>query len=120
MVQILNHTRSVDNIVILAVVNHNPNAVQHNHHWVRISSSNISHKAVVNCIISRHIIDVRRNIEGSLVFLQELSESLVIITVFSEIVVVHSSQILLFNIIIVGQEIEILVGLCKRKATSWY
>lgn len=69
-------------------------------------------EAFVDLVASWLVADVGRHSELQFIVLKEGRKGLISVAILSVVVVIHSSKVLIFHVIIVGEIVEVLSCLC--------
>jgi hypothetical protein len=70
-------------------------------------------ESLINIIVSRNIVNICRNAQIVLTFIEKFGEAEISLSILLEVIGAHSSPIVVTSTIIIGHEIEIWSGLDK-------
>lgn len=119
-VDVLQYTWSVDDHIILAIVDQSLNPPNNFNNIVGDTPSDILAKSSVDLIVPSHINDLWSNSEDCFVLFQHISEGVITVVVIPEVEYANASHVGLWGCVIVGDKVEVVSRLrLKTKITFW-
>lgn len=117
-IDVVEHTGSVDNEVVLSVVDQDSGScLEEGNDISCVASGDICSEGIVDVIVSGDIIDFIGDSEASAAVVEESSKGTVTLAILSKVICAHSPPVLVPCIFVVGQKVEELSSLSQSILT---